>query len=102
MIDSCGTVHRFASLKCNHVVLSVVSAGGTRHVKRRKRHEDGTYSASESYHSDASLRDALLDGEAAGSEDDEEKDFKISRERDSEGMCRVYIFKLGFNRSSVK
>ena len=31
---------------------SVVSAGGTRHVKRRRRREDGTYSDEESYHSD--------------------------------------------------
>ncbi|XP_052065786.1 uncharacterized protein LOC127705470 isoform X1 [Mytilus californianus] len=32
---------------------SVVSAGGTRHVRRRRKHADGTYSDSESYHSDA-------------------------------------------------
>ena len=31
---------------------SVVSAGGTRHVKRRRKRADGTYSAEESYHSD--------------------------------------------------
>ncbi|CAG2254687.1 unnamed protein product [Mytilus edulis] len=31
---------------------SVVSAGGTRHVRRRRKHADGTYSDSESYHSD--------------------------------------------------
>lgn len=30
---------------------SDVSAGGTRHVKRRRRRADGTYSAAESYHS---------------------------------------------------
>ena len=30
---------------------SVVSAGGTRHVMRRKRNADGTYDAEESYHS---------------------------------------------------
>ena len=29
----------------------MVSDGGTRHVKRRRRKDDGTYSASESYHS---------------------------------------------------
>ena len=34
---------------------SVVSAGGTRHVKRRRKRADGTYSASESYHSDDSV-----------------------------------------------
>ena len=31
---------------------SVISAGGTRHVHRRRKHADGTYSDSESYHSD--------------------------------------------------
>lgn len=31
---------------------SVISAGGTRHVRRRRKHGDGTYSDSESYHSD--------------------------------------------------
>ena len=31
---------------------SVVSAGGTRHVMRRRKREDGTYSDEESYHSD--------------------------------------------------
>jgi hypothetical protein len=30
---------------------SVVSAGGTRHVRRRKKNADGTYGDSESYHS---------------------------------------------------
>ena len=30
---------------------SVRSAGGTRHVKRRRKREDGTYSAEESFHS---------------------------------------------------
>lgn len=30
---------------------SFVSAGGTRHVKRRRKRADGTYSAEESYHS---------------------------------------------------
>ncbi|XP_069142672.1 eukaryotic translation initiation factor 5B-like [Argopecten irradians] len=30
---------------------SVVSAGGTRHVRRRRKHADGTYSDSESFHS---------------------------------------------------
>ncbi|KAK3580637.1 hypothetical protein CHS0354_013399 [Potamilus streckersoni] len=34
-----------------HSYYSVVSAGGTRHVKRRRKRADGTYSASESYHS---------------------------------------------------
>ncbi|KAL3310740.1 hypothetical protein Ciccas_010692 [Cichlidogyrus casuarinus] len=34
---------------------SVVSAGGTRHVRRKKRNPDGTYGDSESYHSDDSL-----------------------------------------------
>ena len=32
---------------------SDVSAGGTRHVRRRRRRGDGTYSADESYHSSA-------------------------------------------------
>ena len=31
---------------------SIVSAGGTRHVKRRRKRADGTYSDEESYHSD--------------------------------------------------
>jgi hypothetical protein len=31
---------------------SVVSAGGTRHVKRSRKRADGTYSDAESYHSD--------------------------------------------------
>ena len=30
---------------------SVVSAGGTRHVRRRKKNADGTYGDDESYHS---------------------------------------------------
>ena len=30
---------------------SFVSAGGTRHVTRRRKRADGTYSAAESYHS---------------------------------------------------
>ncbi|XP_050412857.2 uncharacterized protein LOC126827500 isoform X2 [Patella vulgata] len=34
-----------------HSYYSVVSEGGTRHTKRKKRRADGTYSASESYHS---------------------------------------------------
>ena len=34
-----------------HSYYSVVSAGGTRHVRRRKRNPDGTYGDSESYHS---------------------------------------------------
>ncbi|KAK6175190.1 hypothetical protein SNE40_013705 [Patella caerulea] len=34
-----------------HSYYSVVSEGGTRHTKRKKRRPDGTYSASESYHS---------------------------------------------------
>jgi len=34
-----------------HSYYSVVSAGGTRHVRRRRRNADGTYGASESYHS---------------------------------------------------
>ena len=35
-----------------HISRSVISAGGTRHVKRRRRRADGTYSDEESYHSD--------------------------------------------------
>ena len=35
-----------------YLSLSHVSAGGTRHVMRRRRRADGTYSDAESYHSD--------------------------------------------------
>ena len=35
-----------------HIPRSEISAGGTRHVKRRRRRADGTYSDEESYHSD--------------------------------------------------
>lgn len=37
-----------------HSYYSVVSAGGTRHVRRRKKNPDGTYGDSESYHSEDS------------------------------------------------
>ncbi|XP_059175867.1 uncharacterized protein LOC131955682 [Physella acuta] len=40
-----------------HSYYSVVSAGGTRHVRRKKKHADGTYSASESYHSSDSEKE---------------------------------------------
>lgn len=39
-----------------HSYYSVVSEGGTRHVRRRRKRADGTYSGSESYHSDDSLK----------------------------------------------
>jgi hypothetical protein len=35
---------------------SVVSDGGTRHVKRKKKNADGTYGDSESYHSEDSMK----------------------------------------------
>jgi len=39
-----------------HSYFSVVSEGGTRHVRRKKKRADGTYSDSESYHSEDSLK----------------------------------------------
>ena len=49
---------------------SVVSAGGTRHVKRRRRRADGTYSDEESYHSsqdeDGKKRRQLVDRKSWG------------------------------------
>ena len=40
-----------------HSYYSVVSEGGTRHVKRKRKRADGTYSDSESYHSDDSHKE---------------------------------------------
>ena len=40
-----------------HSYYSVVSEGGTRHVKRKRKRADGTYSDSESYHSDDSYKE---------------------------------------------
>ena len=44
---------RMAGSDSEYSYRSVVSAGGTRHVKRKHKRADGTYSDSESYHSSA-------------------------------------------------
>lgn len=62
-----------------HSYYSVVSEGGTRYVRRRKRHEDGTYSRSESYHSSRSFGDQGSDGRGDDDdEDDREEDSDVS------------------------
>lgn len=57
-----------------HSYYSVVSAGGTRHVKRRRKRADGTYSDSESYHSADSLK-------SGGRLAEKKKKEKIEQER---------------------
>lgn len=66
-----------------HSYYSFVSEGGTRHVKRRKRRADGTYSKSESYRSNMS--DDMGDRQASKSiasdymnNDDSEEDSDVS------------------------
>ena len=44
-------VPMFAGSDSDYSYKSFVSAGGTRHVTRRRKRADGTYSAAESYHS---------------------------------------------------
>ena len=84
----------------DHSYYSVVSAGGTRHVRRRKRHEDGTYSRSESFRSKAGSEgdegfgeDGLrADGSADGSEYELESDVSTFSEI-SEGGTRYKLQK---------
>ena len=61
-----------------HSYYSVVSAGGTRHVRRKKRHADGTYSRSVSFHSGHSDAGKGSFSSRENYEDEEKEDSDVS------------------------
>ncbi|KAH9510115.1 hypothetical protein Btru_043506 [Bulinus truncatus] len=63
-----------------HSYYSVVSAGGTRHVRRKKKNADGTYGDSESYHSS----DSGLEGGGLSKKTKNQKKKKKEHGSDSE------------------
>lgn len=74
----------------DHSYYSVVSAGGTRHVRRRKRNPDGTYGDSDSYHSgdtDHLNREITKTSKTA---EDSESDYSYASEK-SEGGTRYEV-----------
>lgn len=77
-----------------HSYFSVVSDGGTRHVRRHRKRDDGTYSGSESYHSDDSDKPGGRLAEKKRKEKEAKnkvgKDGKIRKKRGGSGSDYSY------------